>query len=185
MKKTAALCALFAAVLLLGGCAQKENDGVPDTPAPEKSSSAESGTQTKEAADVTVEFDPPAGWEKNEGSVLPVHYMKGTASFMVKTEPFAGATLDEVAAEAAALYQKTFDGYAGEGEAEPLTVDGKDARGLTFTCTAGGVPMKYTCVFLFAGDRTYVMTFGDLQSSFDALTPDIGAILDSIRFVVA
>lgn len=148
-------------------------------------STAGTAPAEKQAGAVTVEIAPPEGWTPVEGSVLDVQYLKGTASFMVKPEPFAGATLDEVVKEAAAIYQKSFGSYAAEGEAEPLTVDGKDARKLMFTCTVSNIQMKFTYVYLFVGDQTYVITFGDRESTFDALSTDIKTILNDIRFVVS
>jgi hypothetical protein len=117
-----------------------------------------------------------------EGSVLPVHYMKGTASFMVKAEPFSSATLDDVVNEALGIYQKSFDHFIVQGEVEPFTVDEKDARKLTFTCTISKINMKFLYVYLFAADNTYVITFGDQESTFDSLIPDYEAILSNIRF---
>lgn len=150
---------------------------------PDTNSDTDASQQEKEAGTVTIEITPPEGWTKNEGSVLPVHYMKGTASFMVKTEPFTSATLDEVVTEALDMYQKSFDNLSVVGEAEPSTVDEKDARTLTFTCTVSKMNMKYLYVYLFAADQCYVITFGDLESSFDALAADYEAILNGIRFV--
>lgn len=139
----------------------------------------------KQSGAVTVEIAPPEGWMPVEGSVLDVQYLKGTASFMVKPEPFAGVTLDEVVKEATAIYQKSLGSYAAEGEAKPLTVDGKDARKLTFTCTVSNIQMKFTYVYLFAGDQTYVITFGNQESTFDTLSTDIETILNDIRFSVS
>lgn len=148
-------------------------------------STADTAPAEKQAGAVIVEITPPEGWTPVEGSVLDVQYLKGTASFMVKPEPFAGATLDEVVKEATAIYQKSFGSYTPEGQAEPLTVDSKDARKLTFTCTVSNIQMKFTYVYLFAGDQTYVITFGDQKSTFDALNTDIETILNDIRFVMS
>ncbi|HNW05023.1 MAG TPA: hypothetical protein PKI76_06530 [Oscillospiraceae bacterium] len=145
-------------------------------------SDADTDLQEKQEGTVTIEIAPPEGWTKNEGSVLPVHYMKNTASFMVKDEPFSGATLDEVVGEALGIYQNAFENLTVIGEAEPFTVDEKDARKLTFTCTVGGMQMKYLYVYLFAADQTYVITFGDLAESFDGLAADYETILSDIRF---
>lgn len=184
---------IFLSLLCLAGCAPAATDAGQSAPtatiqAGASSAPAESTADTapaeKQAETVTVEIVPPEGWTPVEGSVLDVQYLKGTASFMVKPEPFAGATLDEVVKEAAAIYQKSFGSYAAEGEAKPLTVDGKDARKLTFTCTVSNIQMKFTYVYLFAGDQTYVITFGDQEGAFDALSADIGTILNDIRFTV-
>lgn len=168
-----------------GASASQPAPGV-SQPAPAVSSGkADAGTASleKQAGDVVVEIAPPDGWARMEGSVLPVHYMKGTASFMVKAEPFTGETLDDVVDEALAIYQKSFGNIQVQGEAEPFTVDEKDARRLTFTCTLSNINMKFLYAYLFAADKTYVITFGDQESTFDALSADYETILSDIRFI--
>lgn len=196
MKKFLTLILTFMIAASLCACGQKGLGPSPEasgqsTSAPNTEtggSGSETGegaaSQQKQAGTVTIEITPPEGWTKNEGSVLPVHYMKGTASFMVKAEPFAGTTLDDVVNEALAIYQKSFDNLNVQGEVETLTVDEKDARGLTFTCTVSNMNMKYLYVYLFAADKTYVITFGDFADSFDSLSADYTAILSNIKFKV-
>ncbi len=101
---------------------------------------------------------------------------------MVKEEKFGSETLDDVVNEAAAIYESAFDNFKITGEAEPYTIDEKDARKLTFTCTISGMNMKFLYVYLFAADKTFVITFGDLDTSFDALLADYDTILDNITF---
>lgn len=176
---------LFVSLLIcLTGCAPGTT-GTQQSSSPAESRAAKSSAPAKkQVGTVTVEITPPAGWTRVEGSVLPVQYMKGTASFMVKPEPFESSTLDEVVMEATAIYRKSFSDYAVEKEVQPVTVDGKDARELACTCTVSNIRMKFLYVFLFAGDQTYVITFGDQESTFDALDTDIKTILSEIRFVV-
>lgn len=198
MKRTIALLCTFVIVLSLCACGQKEALATPkshSTSVSENRNSEAASMPTdagsdpdtdpleKEAGTVVIEVTPPDGWEKNEASVLPVHYMKGTASFMVKAEPFVGATLDDVVDEALAMYKNSFENVSVIGEIEPATVNEKDARKLTFTCTVSNMNMKYLYVYLFAADQCYVITFGDLESSFDTLTADYEAILDNIQFI--
>jgi hypothetical protein len=179
----------------LCACGQKGSEplpgtsGTPGESAPKIEAEASSGetgadtaSQDKQEGAVTIEITPPDGWTKNEGSVLPVHYMKGTASFMVKVEPFDSATLDDVVNEALGIYQKSFDNLKVQGEVEPLTVDEKDARKLIFTCTVSKMNMKFLYVYLFAADKTYVITFGDQESTFDTLAADYETILSNIKF---
>lgn len=195
MKKYLSLFFILIMVISLCACGQKESESLPETSGtpgtsaskPEADASsdetdADTASQDKQKGDVTIEITPPDGWTKNEGSVLPVHYMKGTASFMVKEEPFGSTILDDVVNEALGIYQKSFDNLKVQGEVEPLTVDEKDARKLTFTCTVSKMNMKYLYVFLFAADRTYVITFGDQESTFDTLAADYETILSNIRF---
>ena len=195
MKKYLTLFFILLMVVSLCACGQKGSDplletsGTPGASARETETEALSGesgadtaSQDKQEGIVTIEITPPDGWTRVEGSVLPVQYMKGTASFMVKAEPFSSATLDDVVNEALGIYQKSFDNLKVQGEAEPLTVDEKDARKLTFTCTVSTLDMKYLYVFLFAADKTYVITFGDQESTFDTLAADYETILSNIKF---
>ena len=194
MKKYLSLFFFFFLDVSLCACGQKgselqpDTSGTPGASAPisetENSSNEAAGTasQDKQEGAVTIEITPPDGWKPVEGSVLPVQYMKGTASFMVKAEPFGSATLDDVVNEALGMYQKSFDNLKVQGEAEPLTVDEKDARKLIFTCTVSKMNMKFLYVYLFAADKTYVITFGDLESTFDTLASDYETILSNIKF---
>jgi hypothetical protein len=176
----------------LCSCGQKKSgsqSGTPDTtPAKtetnNQSSPTDTGSQDKQGSPVSIEIAPPDGWTQMQGSVLPVHYMKGTASFMAKAEPFSSTNLDDVVKEALGMYQKSFENLKVQGEIEAFTVDEKDARRLTFTCTVSKMNMKYLYVYLFAGDKTYVITFGDLESTFDTLSSDYETILNNIKFIV-
>lgn len=201
MKKYLMLLLSLMMVASLCSCGQKQPpvDDVSGAPAatdqaePDSSSveaavntpsETEAAEQVKQQGDVTIDITPPEGWMPVEGSVLPVQYLKGTASFMVKSEPFTSSTLDDVVTEALGIYQKAFDNLTVVEEAEPFTVDEKDARRVTFTCTVSDISMKFLYVYLFAADKTYVITFGDMESTFDALSSDYETILSSIRFVV-
>jgi len=194
MKKYLSLFFILIMAVSLCACGQKGSEplsgasGTPGASAPisetEKSSTeaADTASQDKQEGAVTIEITPPDGWKTVEGSVLPVQYMKGTASFMVKAEPFSSATLDDVVNDALEIYQKSFDNLKVQGEVEPLTVDEKDARKLTFTCTVSKMNMKYLYIYLFAADKTYVITFGDQESTFDTLASDYETILSNIKF---
>jgi len=137
------------------------------------------GTSNKE---IQITVEPPAGWEPVEGSVLPVQYMKGSASFMVKNEAFPGDTIDEVVEAAKGSFESAFENVQYSGNTETITVDGKDARKLIFTCDVSGMPMKYEYVYLFAGSKVYAITFGDLAETFDSLAADYETILENITF---
>lgn len=174
MKRYLTLLLVLIMTVLLCNCGQNE---------PGASSDAGTASVDKQEGIVEIEITPPDGWIPVEGSVLPVQYMKGTSSFMVKEEPFSGANLDDVVGEALEIYQDSFDNIEVQGEAEPFTVDGKDARKLTFSCTISDMNMKFIYVYLFAADKTFVITFGDQESTFDTLAADYETILGSIRFV--
>ncbi|HBR03133.1 MAG TPA: hypothetical protein DD738_11010 [Ruminiclostridium sp.] len=195
MRKYLTLFLILIMAVSLCACGQKGSESLPgtsgtpgasasktETEASSDETGADTASQDKQEGAVTIEVTPPDGWTKNEGSILPVHYMKGTASFMVKEEPFGSATLDDVVNEALEIYQKSFDNLEVQGELEPFTVDEKDARKLIFTCTVSKINMKYLYVYLFAADKTYVITFGDQESTFDTLAADYETILSDIKF---
>lgn len=191
MKRHLTLILIFILIMAVSLCACGQNEpsdaaGASDTAASaaeDSGSGTDADSQEKQEGAVDIEITPPEGWTPVEGSVLPVQYMKGTASFMVKEEPFSAETLDDVVDEALGIYQDSFDNVTVLGEAEPFTVDEKDARKLTFTCTISNLNMKFLYVYLFAADRTYVITFGDQESTFDTLSADYEAILSNIRFI--
>lgn len=197
MKKYLSLFFILITAVSLCACGQKGSDplseasGTPgasasktETEASNGETGAETASQDKQEGTVTIEITPPDGWTPVEGSVLPVQYMKGTASFMVKAESFDSATLDDVVNKALGIYQKSFDNLKVQGEVEPFTVDEKDARKLTFTCTVSKMNMKYLYVYLFAADKAYVITFGNQESTFDTLAADYETILSNIKFKV-
>ena len=195
MKRNLTLFFVLIMAVSLCACGQTKSEPLPETSGTPGTSASktevevsnsgantDTASQDKQEGVVEIEITPPDGWTPVEGSVLSVHYMKGTASFMVKEEPFDSATLDDVVNEALGIYQKSFDSFKVQGEVEPFTVDEKDARKLTVTCTVSKINMKYLYVYLFAADKTYVITFGDQESTFDTLTADYETILSNIKF---
>ncbi len=131
---------------------------------------------------VSIMIEPPSGWEPVAGTVLPVQYLKNMVSFMVKEEKFQGKTLDDVITEAKKAFENAFDDVEYEGEAETITVDGKDARSFIFTCKVSGMQMKYKYVYLLVGGKASVITFGGPVDAFDSLSADYEQILSDIRF---
>ena len=126
-------------------------------------------SDTVNGNEVEIIVSLPAGWEKNEDSVLDVHYIKDGVSFMIKTENFSGTTLTEVVNEAKDIYDDTFDNVVFSGEAEDITIDGKAAKKLFFSCDVGNYSMKYLYAYLFVNQEIYVITFGGLDSTFDSM----------------
>lgn len=151
----------------------------------QKSSTQNSGTKTQTATgEVTIEIKPPSGWNPVQGAVIPVQYMKTTASFMVKKEGLMAQakTLDDVIVEAKQQLEKSFKDISYDGEPKMLTIDGKDAKELTFSCTISSMKMKLRYEYLFVNEKVYVIVFGDLSSHFDTLSADYEQILKDIRF---
>lgn len=191
MKKIFALALMLVMTLSFVACGKNASSPPDDggnSNATQTSQIDNSGTDATdvpsgqlETSDIKVIMELPDGWEPVKDSVLEHQYMKNTASFMVKTENFTSDTLDAVVGEALEIYTKTFDDLKAQ-DIEKITVDGKEARKLTFTCAVSNMDMKYLYVYLFAGGKTYVLTFGDLLDSFDSLVADYEAILDNIQF---
>lgn len=189
------LCLTLLTLTLLCSCnAQGTNESkqtsantpqAQSTTAPENQGTSESSSTSRAATsqEVSIKITPPEGWTPVEGSVLQVQYMKNTASFMVKAEPlFAGKTLDDVSAEAISIFKTTFDDFTLEGEPKSISVDGKEAVKVTFTCTVSKLNMKYQYVYLFVNNTVYSITFGDLADSFDSYSADYETILSQIKF---
>lgn len=195
MKKYISLFIIIILVISLCACSKKDQNISVETSAsfslesstsepanPTETTSAP--TAKEQGQNITIEVSMPDGWQQVEGSVLPVQYMKNTDSFMVKEELFTGSTLDAVVEEALEIYGNTFDNLNVQGEVEPITIDNKDARKLTFTCVVSKMNMKYIYVYLFVEGKIYVITFGGLEDSFDSLSSDYETILKNIKFIV-
>jgi hypothetical protein len=117
-----------------------------------------------------------------------VDYSNGTAHFWVEKNVIGPSNLDEMAQAAKSGYEGSyvFRNIEFIGEAESITVDGKDARMLGFNYetsqASGGKKMKRVDVFLISGEDFYTIVFEDTSDSFDKLTGDFEQILKSISF---
>ena len=185
MKRYLVFCLVFVLLFTPAGCSQTENETQPGTAAPEAGETdvpKEVAAAEVQAGTVSIEITPPEGWTKNEESVIPLHYLNGTASLMIKEEPYSGNTLDAVLTEALDMFGDSFTNFKTVGDIESLTVDGKDAKKMTFTAAFAGIEMTFDYIFLFVGNDVYVITFSDFADSFDTLADDFEAILQSVRF---
>lgn len=191
MKKTIIFSLAIIITVSLYSCANNVSDSSVE-PASQGSVNAVSDSQTESAQGqseatslqkITIEVSPPEGWKPVEGSVLPVQYLKNTSSFMVKEENFTSDNLDSVVDEALGIYKKSFSDLTVQGDIENITVDGKEAKKLTFTCVISDMKMEYRYVYLFVDGKTYVITFGDSDDSFDSMVPDFDLILGNIKFI--
>lgn len=193
MRKIISVCLGMLVILMLCACNAQNPvlSGQPSTGNQTASSEAptESPADSESPAEsdspqekVSITVQPPSGWKPVEGTVLPAQYMKNSASFMAKEEYFSGKTLDEVVDEAKQIFNGAFNAVKYEGDTEAVTIGGKDAVKLLFTCTVSGVQMKYEYVYLFAGGTVWAVTFGDMAGTFDLLADDYQKILESIRF---
>jgi hypothetical protein len=136
--------------------------------------------------EVAISVTLPDGWTKVEGSVLEHQYGKGTASFMIKNEyVLNGKGLDEAAVEAKGEIGKYFDN-AEFSDIETIRVGGQDARSftLTYAVKAAGMnmSMKMQGVYVMLNSKCYLISFGDMESSFDALAADFEQLLNGIQF---
>jgi len=179
MKKIISIISLILTIILMASCGDSNisdpSKNKSETAVASHSESETTSTASSEKLNVIV----PDGWNKVEGSVLEHHYMKNTASFMVKKENFYKDNLDDVITEAKSIFQKTFDDYKDVGT-ENIKVAGKNAKKLIFTCNVSSISMKYMYVYLFIGGDTYAITFGDRQSTFDSLSSDYHTILNAM-----
>lgn len=189
---------LFLALMMtvsLCACAQKgtkepvkaseppsQSSGITETDSPADSTPAQS--KAGEPKKIVIEVTPPEGWKPVEGSVLPVQYVKNTASFMVKQEQFKSDTLDSVIGETLEVFGETFDNLEIQGAVEDIIIDGYDSKKLTFTYVMSNMNMKMQYTYLFVGGKPYVIVFGDLVDSFDSLADDFSTILNNIKFKV-
>lgn len=186
MKKILVICLLLFVLIGVYGCGSDASNSSSNvktsnsTVSEETSKTSNSEAAKTDKADIKVSV--PEGWTPVAGSVLPVQYMKNTASFMMKTEKFSGKTLDDVVKEAKDIFGKTFKNVEYIGDAETITVDGKDARKFIFSCEVSKMKMKYEYVYVFVGSEIYAITFGDLEGTFDSLAQDYEQILNKISF---
>ncbi len=153
-----------------------------ETVQPENPTKVTETTQAPQSSKVKISDAIPDGWESVEGSVLPVQYMKETASFMIKKEMFTADTLDGVVDEAKAIFDKTFDNVKYQGDTEAIQIDGKEAQKIVFTCEVSKMNMKYMYVYVFVGNDLYAITLGNLAENFDSLSTDYETILTKIKF---
>ena len=152
-------------------------------------SGSNSGEGSGETDGTDISVNPPEGWEPvGSGRVHVVDYSNGTAHFWVEKNVIGPSNLDEMAQAAKSGYEGSyvFRNIEFIGEAESITVDGKDARMLGFNYetsqASGGKKMKRVDVFLISGEDFYTIVFEDTSDSFDKLTGDFEQILKSISF---
>lgn len=147
----------------------------------------ESVAEQEAPKEVAISVTLPSGWTKVEGSVLEHQYGKGTASFMIKNEyVLNGKGLDEAVLEAKGQIGKYFDN-ADFSDIETIRVGGQDARSITYTYAvkAAGMnmSMKMQGVYVMINSKCYLISLGDMETSFDALASDFEQILNGIQFV--
>lgn len=182
---------LICTVMLLSACGSKnktvENNvpngtesRVDNTESTEPSS--DSGEESEESDGISISVTPPEGWEPAEYTIHFAEYWNGTASFMVMKEYFNASKLDEVVRQAKSAFPGSFKNIEYIGETESITIGGKDARKLIFTCDGGTTRVKYWYIFFMSGKEPYSVHFVDTIDSFETLTEDYEQILKSISF---
>jgi hypothetical protein len=151
-----------------------------------KNSVNESTTEESNSNNLQITVTLPDGWTKVDGSVLEHQYGKGTASFMIKNEyVLNGKDLDTAVNEAKTQIGNFFNNTSF-AETQNITIDGLDARSITFSNTikAAGMTMnmKFQHVYVMVNKKCYLIAFGDQESSFNELTNDFQQILNGIKF---
>jgi uncharacterized lipoprotein YehR (DUF1307 family) len=168
-------------VAACGDATQSQGQGAGTAPASAAASTAAQATVAP-VGGAKIKVTVPEGWQAVEKSVVPAQYMKGTTSFIAKTESFAVADLDGIIKQALAAFERSFSNVTVQGKPEPITVDSKEGRKLVFSCDVSGLKMKYMYVYVRVGGQIWALTFGGMADSFDALDADYQAILSGIKF---
>lgn len=183
MKNTIKLSAVMLSVLFITGCGTTDPiQGQTPTDNPSQNSGPAAVAPKAQANGLNPTVFVPEGWKPVEGSVLKVQYLKGTTSFMAKTESFNTTNLDEASAQAFAMIKNAFKNVEAIGLTEKITVDGQDARKFLFTGEVSGIKMKYEYVYVLVDNQIYAITFGGDVANFDDLQADYQAILDGMKF---
>ncbi|MFT3951794.1 MAG: hypothetical protein QM689_07635 [Oscillospiraceae bacterium] len=205
MKRTIAVIAALVVVLSFSACGKddtssKATDGAKTaaatnavtTAATTDADSSAAATTTAvttagiPAGSITVTF--PDDWIDMEPTASVCQYMKGTGSCFVNKYTLAGGSLDAIGATAVEQMTAATENFARTADDEHVTICGRDAIKLSFTCNAAGMDMQYVYYYTYvdpantqSGD-VYQITFGDLKDSFSEIEPDIDGIINSITF---
>lgn len=183
MKKILSVLLCFLIIAMIAGCSKSNTSSTATSDTSSTQSNSSNSTDTNEDSKLKVSVTLPNGWKAVEGSSIEHHYMKNTASFMIKEETlFQGDTLDKVADEAIEIFKRNFNNVELVGNREKIKVGGFDAVKLSFTCEVSKINMKYTYVYLFLNNKVCAITFGDKVDTFDSLSQDYTYILDNISF---
>ena len=131
-------------------------------------------------ADYTVKA--PDGWKKRTTSSAPEHYMKKGVSLMLTIDyaPADAKTLDAYVE----LAKKQYTGVIKNVKFDPvkkMSINGLDARELTYTGETAGLKMKYDVAFVMKGTKVYTMTAGGMADTFDAMKAEYLAFFNSFR----
>jgi|GEM_PF-707825 len=162
---------------------EKTEESVITTTADESAAAATTTAAATVPAEVVVSITPPDGWAPVEGSVLPVQYMKGTASFMVVHELYFSSTnLDTVVEEAKGMFSGQFDNVEYIGDPTTITVDGFEARNFIWTCDMSSIAFKYNYTYVKVGESIYSIVLADFEETYDSLSADFDQILTDIKF---
>jgi hypothetical protein len=132
------------------------------------------------AGDYTLQV--PAGWSKNAGSAAKEQYIKSGVSFIltVDTAPATATTPDAFVEHVKTQLAGTFKNTKF-GPVKKVTINGRDGREIVYTGEISGMKMKYDVVYIPKGNRYYTLTFGGLESMFDAVKAEIGLIVNSFK----
>ncbi len=169
MKKAIVLTLVLCCGVLLSGCTKDNTND-------------DNNSQVEETRKLELKVTVPEGWEKNEDSVLDVQYQKGTASFIVKVEPFGTTDLDEVITKAKEIFEDSFDNVKFIGDVKDRKISGFDAKEFEFTTTIYGLDMRYKYAYTVVNNEIYAITLADLDSTFANNSADFDAILKGIKF---
>ncbi len=186
MRRIFTYAAVFAVLFTLTACSNQEltDHETVDSSSVNSSESIEDTANdiAESSSSPKISITLPEGWSSVDGSSLDVQYMKNSASFILKKESFSGKDLKSVDDEMMQIYTDSFEDVKIVSGPDRIEIDGKEAHKIVCTASISGYDMKYEFVSFFVGKDNYVVTFGDLASSFDSLADDYDTILQGIHF---
>jgi len=124
----------------------------------------------------------PEGWKKQVGSSAPEHYIKNGVSLMltIDTAPAEAKTPDAYVE----FVKKQYAGILKNMKFDParkVTINGVEARELTYTGETSGMKMKYDVVYVMKQTKVYTLTAGGLASMLDPLKAEYQAFFNSFK----
>jgi len=134
------------------------------------------------AGDADYTIKAPDGWKKRTTSSAPEHYMKNGVTLML--------TIDSAPAEASTpdayveFVKKQYAGILKNMKFDPvkkLTINGVEARELTYSGETYGMKMKYDVVYVMKQTKVYTMTAGGMGDTFDSMRAEYRSFFNSLK----
>jgi len=132
------------------------------------------------AGDADYTIKAPDGWKKRTTSSAPEHYMKNGVTWMLTIDvaPAEARTLDAYVEFVKKQYAGVLTGMKFD-PVRKLTINGVDARELTYSGETSGLTMKYDVVYVMKQTKVYTMTAGGMAGTFDSMKAEYRAFFNS------